>query len=96
MLTKMEIWAPKYHSEHGDYEVWLHKNKVDHATEIILVEFTKAKHLMGQRFAIKRSVAQRYPVGTNGKAPMYRVTFSALSNWETESEIANHAKALFN
>jgi hypothetical protein len=96
LTTKMEVWAPKYHTEHGDYEVWLHKGKVDHATGTIIVEFTKAKHLKGQRFAVLKSTAQRYPVGTNGKAPMYRVTFSALESWEKPSEVANKAKLMFN
>jgi len=96
LVTKLPIWAPKYNTSHGDYEVWMHKNKVDHATETIIVNFTKAKHLMGQRFAILRSKAQRYPVGTNGKAPMYKVTFSALEGWEKPSEAADFAKAVFN
>ena len=96
LCTKMQIWQPKYNTSHGDYEVWLHKNKVDHATPIILIEFTKAKHLIGQRFAITREKAMRYPVGTNGKAPMYKVTFSVLDRWESASEVADIAKKLFN
>jgi hypothetical protein len=91
----MEIWAPKYHTEHGTYEVWLHKRKVDFASPYIIIDFTKAKHLIGQRFAIKKSLAQTYPVGTNGKAPMYKVPLDALESWESAREVSEIAKELF-
>lgn len=95
LCTVMDIWQPKYSTEHGDYEVWLHKRKVDHATPTIIVKFTKAKHLEGQRFAIKKDRAQRFPVGTNGKAPMYKVGIGALESWETPQEANEKALKMF-
>lgn len=94
MCTKLEIWAPKYHADNG-WEVWLHKVKTDHATGTIIIDFTKAKHLAGQRHAILKSEAQKYPVGSNGKAPMYRVPYSALESWSSAREVAETAKSIF-
>ena len=73
----------------------MHKNKVDHATGVIRIVFTKAKHLEGQKFAIYRKDAMKYPVGTNGKAPMYEVPFSALSTWESTGSIKETVERLF-
>ena len=96
LTTKLEIWAPKYHTETGGYEVWLHKRKVDFGTPQIIIEFTKAKHLAGQRFAIMKKQAMSYPVGTNGKAPMYRVPIDDLESWESAKEVAETAINIFN
>jgi len=89
-LTKLEVWFPKYstqYSDVGEKVALLHKDKVDHATGWFLVEFTKAKHLEGQRFCISKKKAQSCPVGTNGKAPMYEVPMSMLEDWGTASEV---------
>lgn len=93
LTTRMEIWTPKY--SEGEWIVLLHKSKVDHATGTIIVDFTKAKHLAGQRHAIRKSEAQKYPVGSNGKAPMYRVPYSALESWDSAREVAETAKSIF-
>lgn len=80
----MEIWAPKYNTEHADWEVWLHKRKVDYGAEIIIINFTKAKHLSGQKFAIERNKVQRSQVGSNGKTQVYKLPFGRLATWEEE------------
>lgn len=87
--TKLPIWAPKYSAQYGggsEPVALLSKNKVDHATPLVLIEFTKAKHLQGQRYCIFKSKAQSYPVDSNGKIPVYAVPMSALDTWEKQSE----------
>lgn len=89
MHTKIQIWSPKYSSMHGIQEepvVLISKSKVDHATSPFIVEFTKAKHLMGQRFAIYRGKAQACPLSSNGKISCYEVPLSLLESWQTELE----------
>jgi len=96
--TKLEIWAPKYSSaytETRDRVALLAVYKVNQATPIIIVEFTKAPHLEGQRFAILRETAKSYPIDSNGKIPCYAVPMSAFENWETNSEVAEIANKLF-
>lgn len=92
LLTKLPIWWPKYSTQYsgvGEKVALLHKDKVDHGTVCILVEFTRAKHLKGQRFCIMREEAQRCPITTNGAAPMYEVPMSKLENWDSVEEIHN-------
>lgn len=95
LLTKLEIWAPKYHTESGEYEVWLHKGKVYRSTPYILVEFTKAKHLMGQRFCISRNDAQKGREVTNGKATCLALPISKFESWDTVEEIKQKAEELW-
>lgn len=94
LLTKLPIWNPKYSSENG-WTVLLSKSKVHHASSVILIEFTKAKHLRGQRFCITRDEAQRSPVVTNGKIECYNVPFDSLQGWESAQEAREAAFAAF-
>lgn len=97
--TRIEIWAPKYSGAEGEYGEWvvlLSKNKVHHASPVILIEFTKAPHLKAQRFAIHRNTVERCPLGNNGKIQCYLVRFSQLESWESEAEVAQIASNLFN
>jgi hypothetical protein len=90
LLTRLEVWWPRYNDQYtatGEKVALLHKEKVDKGTPWLIVEFTKAKHLYGQRFCIKRSEAQKCPVGSNGTAPMYIVPMSKLEGWDKVSEI---------
>lgn len=95
LCTRLPIWAPKYHSESGQWEIWVSRYKVAHASPVIIIEFTKAKHLIGQRFAVRRQDVERSPVGTNGKIPVYRVPFDVLENYETPADIHNIINKLF-
>jgi hypothetical protein len=91
LCTKLEIWQPKYHTDSSKWEVWLHQSKVSHASSVIIVEFTKAKHLKGQRFCIARQKAEQAPVGTNGRVPVYKVPFDELEGYETAAEVRDLA-----
>lgn len=82
MTTKLEIWSPKYKTN----TVLLAKYKVAKSTPQIIIEFVKAKHLIGQRYAITRNEAVSYPVITNGKTECYNVPMDALERWETPEE----------
>lgn len=96
--TKIQIWSPRYSDKHGalaEPVVLIAKYKVHHGTGTLLVEFTKAKHLIGQRFAITRDNAQRYPESTNGKISCYAVPMSALDVWETSREALKAAMEAF-
>ena len=87
MHTTMEIWFPKYSSQYkndgdGERSALLSVEKVNRATPIILVKFTKAKHLIGQRFYIHKSHAQSFPQVSNGRIMCYDVPMSILDTWE--------------
>lgn len=97
LLTKLLIWTPRYSDAHtsGERVALLARYKVDHASPVILIEFTKAKHLAGQRFCIPREVAQRCAVDSNGKIPCYAVPMNALEPWESAQEVHDLAASLF-
>lgn len=98
LVTKLQVWAPryndKYKNEYGEYVALLHKNKVDFATECIIVEFPKSKHLEGQRFAINKIKAQSHKVGTNGAAPMYEIPMSHFESWQSGKEVTEEIESL--
>lgn len=87
LCTKIEIWQPKYHSETGDWEVWIGKRKVGYASPVIIIQFTKAKHLMGQRFCIRRQDVEKCKEVSNGRIPCYAVPFDMLEGYDTAQEI---------
>ena len=97
LLTKLDVWAPRYSDAYtGDDRVALLAcYKVDAGSPWILVDFTKAKHLLGQRYCIERSVAQSCKVDSNGKIPCYAVPMSKLEHWDTAEEVKRIAFDLF-
>ena len=98
LLTKLEIWQPRYSDKYTDKNervALIAKYKVEHATGVVLVEFTKAKHLEGQRFAIKRDDIMRCTLDSNGKVPCYAVPMSLFSNWQTTQEVVEIANNVF-
>jgi len=86
LCTTIEIWSPKY-GDVDEWEAWVSQFKVTHASPIIIIKFTKAKHLIGQRFAVRREIVERCEKTTNGKIPVYRVPLSKMEYWETPKEI---------
>lgn len=92
LLTKLEIWTPRYHDKkdgEGEWIALLAQYKVDQASPWIRVEFTKAKHLMGQRFCIKRSTVQECKLDSNSKIPCYAVPMSLFENWDSTEDVKN-------
>lgn len=92
LCTKLPIWAPKYsekYAKYGEEVVLVHRTKVAYASPVIIIEFTKAKHLLGQRFCIRKDVVMRCDIGSNGAAVdnMYIVPFSKLDTWQTGAEV---------
>lgn len=87
LVTKLPIWSPKYHTDSGEWEVWIACKKVAYASPVIIVEFTKAKHLMSQRFAVRRQDVERCERGTNGRIEVYKVPFDLLEDWQTYEEL---------
>lgn len=85
LCTRIEIWSPRYKDKQGPLTepvVLIAKYKVHHASSTMIINFTKAKHLIGQHYAITRDKAQSYPEDTNGKIACYAVPLSALESWE--------------
>lgn len=89
-LTKIEIWSPRYSDKHkkelAEPVVLLAKYKVDSASPWVIVEFTRAKHLLGQRYCIKRSEAQSHKLDSNSKIPCYAIPMSKFEYWTTVEE----------
>lgn len=98
LLTHLPIWWPKYSTQYGEVGervALMHKEKVDHGTGWLIIEFTKAKHLAGQRYCINKKEAQTYPVTNNGSALMYEVPMSKLEAWDTNEELLETVDKLF-
>lgn len=97
LVTKLEVWYPRYHDLYSDGErvALLAKYKVDSGSAWIIVNFTKAKHLAGQRYCIQREKAKTYPIDTNGKIDCYAVPMSALEPWDTADEVIKTALSVF-
>lgn len=94
----MEIWQPRYSDAYTDTDervALLARYKVEQASPVILVEFTKAKHLAGQRFCIRREDAMKCPVDSNGKIACYAVPMSRFDTWQTAAEVRDIALNLF-
>lgn len=92
--TVLEIWFPKYSTAYTDTQervALLAQYKVEQASPHIIVEFTKAKHLQGQRYYISREKAMTYPLDTNGKINCYAIPMSAFEQWETSGEVLEKA-----
>lgn len=95
LTTRLNFWSPRYSSKYneaGEWIVLIAKYKVHHASPDIIIEFTKAKHLMGQRFAIERNKAEKYPLETNGKIECYAIPMSALEVYDTPAEVLETVK----
>lgn len=95
LCTKIPIWYPKYNTDEGEWEVWLSKHKVGYASPIIIIEFTKAKHLKSQRFAVRRQDVERCEMTTNGKIPVYKVPFSKLEGYDTPQDVLQTVNNIF-
>lgn len=97
--TVLEIWTPKYSSAYGEPKeatVLLARYKVSNASPVLIVNFIKAHHLLGQRFCISRDKALSYPVVSNGKIEVLQIPISAFDAWQTPSEVSEIAKEIFN
>lgn len=95
LCTHIPIFYPKYNTDGEDWEVWISVKKVTYASPVILVIFTRAKHLAGQRFAVRKDVVMKCEKGTNGKIPVYMVEFSKLEAYETAQEVRDLAEGLY-
>lgn len=98
LCTVLDIWTPRYSSaytETAEQVALLAKYKVDQSSPVIIINFTKAKHLAGQRFCIKKVDVQRCNLDSNGKIPCYAVPMSMFESWESGSEARDIALAVF-
>lgn len=98
VLTNLDIWSPRYKDKYGELAepvVLMAKYKVDAASPVIIVTFSKAKHLMGQRYCIPRHEAQAHKLGSNTKIPCYEIPLSHLYTFNTVDEIKKTVNMLF-
>lgn len=98
LLTHLDVWAPKYSTQYlpeGERVVLLACYKVDNASPWIIIEFTKAKHLIGQRYCVSRKVVRDCVVASNTKIPCYSVQMSKLERWDTVEEVKEIVNKLF-
>lgn len=98
LCTKLSIWAPRYSDAYGDTDervALLAQYKVDQASPVIIVDFTKAPHLQGQRFCITRVKAQSCKLDNNGKIVCYVVPMSAFDGWDSAAEVRDLAFGAF-
>lgn len=98
LCTRVHIFAPRYSDKHGELAepvVLIAKYKVHHASPVIIIEFTKAKHLIGGRFAIRRAVAEKCALDSNGRIVCYAVPMGLLEPWESAQEVRDTAFEIF-
>lgn len=97
--TTLDIWSPRYKDKHEKPlavpVALLAQYKVDGSAPHILVDFTKAKHLKGQRFYISRRDAQSCALDSNTKIPCYAVPMDKFEHWDTGAEVKAIAEGLF-
>jgi hypothetical protein len=96
--TKLDIWFPRYSDAYTDTNervALLAQYKIAQSSPVIIVTFTKAKHLAGQRFCVRKSDVLRCPIDSNGKIPCYAVPMSMFESWETAQELQDLAMSVF-
>jgi hypothetical protein len=96
--TKLEIWQPRYSSAYTETKervALLAQYKVAHGTSILLIEFTKAKHLAGLRYCINKERAMTAPIDSNGTIPCYAVPMSWFDTWDSGADVRRTANELF-
>lgn len=95
--TVLDIWYPRYSSQYtdiGEKVALLAKYKVDAAAPWVIVEFTQAKHLLGQRYCVRRRDAQACRIDSNGTIPCYAVPMSKLEPYDLASEVKDTVEEL--
>lgn len=88
--TVIPIWSPKYSTKYGEEQEWCllpAVYKVQQATNIIVCEITKAKHILGYRYCMTRKQAMTYPQVSNNSIMCYEIPMSHFENFETPEEI---------
>lgn len=97
LCTRLDIWTPRYSDAYtdGDRVALLAKYKVDNSSPVIIIEFTKARHLAGQRFCVRREDVQRCKLDTNGKIACYAVPMAKLEHWDSSAEVHDIAMSIF-
>lgn len=98
LLTTIDIWSPRYsdkYSDEGQWMVLVADYKLQQASPVVLISFTKAKHLKGQRFCITREKALSCVLDTNGKIACRAIPFDSLESWETAEEVRDVALSIW-
>ena len=89
-VTVIDLWFPKYSSKYDGTKERAFLPacyKVDNGAEVIIVKFSRAKHMQGLRFAMKRKDVMTYPRQNNGSIYCYAVPESKWEPVETPEDI---------
>lgn len=96
--TLIDLWYPRYKNKwkpDGEKEYLPAVYRVVGGKEIIVIEFSKAKHLAGLRFAMKREDIMKYPQQSNGRIMCYAVPESKWEPVETANDIIKIVEELW-
>lgn len=90
LTTTIDLWYPRYNDKYtatGERCFLPACYKVRGGANVIIIEFSKAKHMLGLRFAMKRSDIMKYPEVSNGSISCYAVPESKWEPVETPEDI---------
>ena len=85
-VTTIDLWFPRYYDKSRDNKEWVALPavyRVEDASNVIRIVFSRAKHLKGYEGYMRRSDMMKYPIGSNGKLPCYVVPMDKLERNET-------------
>ena len=88
IYTTIDLWYPRYNDKYtatGERCFLPAVYKVKGGANIIVIKFSKAKHMAGLRFCMKRSDIMTYPIETNGTIDVYAVPESKWEEVENDS-----------
>ena len=88
--TVIDLWFPRYSSKYTeakDYVFLPATYKVRQGERVIIIEFSKAKHMKGLKFCMLRDDIMKYPIQSNGRIPCYSVPQGKWKPVETPEDI---------
>jgi hypothetical protein len=103
LTTDIDIWAPRYKDWSHDKKelvVLIPDYKIQNATPVFRMHFTRAKHLRGLRYCMQRTDALRCPIeqvkSKSGiQVPMRVIPLSMFGAWESGAEARDLALNIF-
>lgn len=104
LMTRHEVFTPRYHDKRdSDEKEWvclIPCYKIRGGSPLQLIDYTRAKHLIGLRYFIKRSEVEQCHVHQvkskqGNMVDMYEIPEHLWHTWETTEELHDTAMELF-